>query len=207
MTLSAGSRSRRLTRRCSRRRGRCATRGTARSVSYSRKVFIPLTRLCRDVCAYCTFAHPPRLGEAALPLAGRGAGRRRAPARPPGAARRCSPWATSPSAPLPHRARRAGAARPRHHRRLPSPRCAPLVLARDRPAAPRQRRRDGRRGHRRPAEGHRLPRADAGEHVAATVRAGRLSHWGSPDKAPGRAAGDHRRAAGEQRVPFTLGAS
>src|SRR5712671_5165666 len=34
-------------------------------VSYSRKVFIPLTQLCRDVCHYCTFAHPPRLGEPA----------------------------------------------------------------------------------------------------------------------------------------------
>ncbi|HZK91056.1 MAG TPA: 5-amino-6-(D-ribitylamino)uracil--L-tyrosine 4-hydroxyphenyl transferase CofH [Stellaceae bacterium] len=32
-------------------------------VSYSRKVFIPLTQLCRDVCHYCTFAHPPRKGE------------------------------------------------------------------------------------------------------------------------------------------------
>jgi FO synthase len=32
-------------------------------VSYSRKVFIPLTHLCRDVCAYCTFARPPRRGE------------------------------------------------------------------------------------------------------------------------------------------------
>lgn len=28
-------------------------------VTYSRKVFIPLTQLCRDVCHYCTFAHPP----------------------------------------------------------------------------------------------------------------------------------------------------
>ena len=27
-----------------------------RLVSYSRKVFIPLTQLCRDVCHYCTFA-------------------------------------------------------------------------------------------------------------------------------------------------------
>src|SRR5690349_22370747 len=34
-------------------------------VTYSRKVFIPLTQLCRDVCHYCTFAHPPRAGEAA----------------------------------------------------------------------------------------------------------------------------------------------
>jgi len=31
-------------------------------VSYSRKVFIPLTQLCRDSCHYCTFAHPPRRG-------------------------------------------------------------------------------------------------------------------------------------------------
>ena len=34
-------------------------------ISYSRKVFIPLTHLCRDVCHYCTFAKPPRRGEAA----------------------------------------------------------------------------------------------------------------------------------------------
>lgn len=29
-------------------------------VTYSRKVFIPLTHLCRDVCHYCTFAEVPR---------------------------------------------------------------------------------------------------------------------------------------------------
>ncbi len=29
-------------------------------VSYSPKVFIPLTKLCRDVCRYCTFARAPR---------------------------------------------------------------------------------------------------------------------------------------------------
>ena len=33
-------------------------------VTYSRKVFIPLTQLCRDVCHYCTFAQPPRPGVA-----------------------------------------------------------------------------------------------------------------------------------------------
>ncbi|HUS98500.1 MAG TPA: 5-amino-6-(D-ribitylamino)uracil--L-tyrosine 4-hydroxyphenyl transferase CofH [Hyphomicrobiaceae bacterium] len=37
--------------------------GHGRLVSYSRKVFVPLTKLCRDVCHYCTFAHPPRAGE------------------------------------------------------------------------------------------------------------------------------------------------
>jgi FO synthase len=34
-------------------------------VTYSPKVFIPLTKLCRDVCHYCTFARPPRRGERA----------------------------------------------------------------------------------------------------------------------------------------------
>ena len=34
-------------------------------ISYSPKVFIPLTKLCRDVCRYCTFAEPPRRGEQA----------------------------------------------------------------------------------------------------------------------------------------------
>jgi FO synthase len=40
--------------------------GHGRLVTYSPKVFIPLTKLCRDVCHYCTFAHPPRRGERAF---------------------------------------------------------------------------------------------------------------------------------------------
>ena len=31
-------------------------------VTFSKKVFVPLTKLCRDSCGYCTFAHPPRPG-------------------------------------------------------------------------------------------------------------------------------------------------
>src|SRR5579885_2326840 len=44
-----------------------AVRESARGrlVTYSPKVFIPLTKLCRDVCHYCTFARPPRRGERA----------------------------------------------------------------------------------------------------------------------------------------------
>src|SRR4051812_19959833 len=34
--------------------------GHGSAISYSRKVFIPLTQLCRDVCGYCTFAKTPR---------------------------------------------------------------------------------------------------------------------------------------------------
>src|SRR4051794_11475490 len=50
--------------------GRRRDEGHGSLVSYSRKVFIPLTKLCRDVCHYCTFAHAPRSGESAyLPLA------------------------------------------------------------------------------------------------------------------------------------------
>src|ERR1700755_596045 len=48
-------------------------------VTYSPKVFIPLTMLCRDRCGYCTFAKPPaRLDspylteDEALALAARG---------------------------------------------------------------------------------------------------------------------------------------
>ncbi len=37
-----------------------------RLVTYSPKVFLPLTKLCRDVCGYCTFARPPRRGERAF---------------------------------------------------------------------------------------------------------------------------------------------
>ena len=33
--------------------------GHAKTITYSRKVFIPLTMLCRDRCHYCTFAKPP----------------------------------------------------------------------------------------------------------------------------------------------------
>jgi FO synthase len=39
--------------------------GHGRRVTFSPKVFIPLTKLCRDVCHYCTFARPPRRGERA----------------------------------------------------------------------------------------------------------------------------------------------
>ena len=35
-------------------------RGHGDVVTYSPKVFVPLTALCRDVCHYCTFARQPR---------------------------------------------------------------------------------------------------------------------------------------------------
>ena len=45
--------------------GRLRDDGHGRHISYSRKVFIPLTHLCRDVCHYCTFAQRPRAGRSA----------------------------------------------------------------------------------------------------------------------------------------------
>ncbi len=49
--------------------GELRDRGHGDLVSYSRKVFLPLTHLCRDICHYCVFAQPPRKGEAAyMPL-------------------------------------------------------------------------------------------------------------------------------------------
>src|SRR5208282_3091059 len=34
-------------------------RGKGRDVTYSRKVFLPITNLCRDRCTYCTFRKDP----------------------------------------------------------------------------------------------------------------------------------------------------
>ena len=39
--------------------GRFRDLGWGGTVTYSRKVFVPLTMLCRDHCHYCTFAKPP----------------------------------------------------------------------------------------------------------------------------------------------------
>jgi FO synthase len=44
---------------------RLRAEGTGTRISYSPKVFVPLTTLCRDVCGYCTFAQPPRRGQGA----------------------------------------------------------------------------------------------------------------------------------------------
>src|ERR1700728_3967119 len=45
--------------------GRLRDEGHGRHLSYSRKVFIPLTHLCRDVCHYCAFAERPHAGRPA----------------------------------------------------------------------------------------------------------------------------------------------
>jgi FO synthase len=41
------------------RAGEARDRGHGRTVTFSKKVFVPLTTLCRDYCAYCTFRRDP----------------------------------------------------------------------------------------------------------------------------------------------------
>ena len=68
-----------------------------RRVTYSPKVFIPLTMLCRDRCGYCTFAKAPARVTAPYLTARGGAGHRPRPGGPPAATRPSSPWASGPS--------------------------------------------------------------------------------------------------------------
>ena len=44
--------------------GRIRDQAFGNGITFSKKVFIPLTHLCRDVCHYCTFAQPPRTQKA-----------------------------------------------------------------------------------------------------------------------------------------------
>jgi len=45
--------------------GAIRDRSKGRTISYSKKVFIPLTHLCRDYCGYCTFRADPQPGRQA----------------------------------------------------------------------------------------------------------------------------------------------
>ncbi|KIY95015.1 FO synthase [Monoraphidium neglectum] len=47
------------------RRGACRALKRPRAARTRAQVFIPLTRLCRDACGYCTFARPPVPGRRA----------------------------------------------------------------------------------------------------------------------------------------------
>ncbi len=49
--------------------GALRDKGHGNIITYSRKVFIPLTKLCRDVCHYCTFAQTPKkIDQAFMPV-------------------------------------------------------------------------------------------------------------------------------------------
>ena len=176
-------------------------RGHGGLVSYSRKVFIPLTQLCRDVCHYCTFAHPPRRGEAVyldaeqvLAIAGAGA--------KAGCKEALFTLGDKPE--LRYRAARDELARLGHDTTLSYlAEMAALVL-----------KETGLLPHLNPGL---MTRADLDALRAVSVSQGimletaseRLSqrggpHFGSPDKQPGRRL-DCIATAGQAAVPFTSG--
>jgi FO synthase len=175
--------------------------GHGNLVSYSRKVFIPLTQLCRDVCHYCTFAHPPRRGEPvyldkeqvlAIARAGAKAGCKEAL------------FTLGDKPELRYGAAREALARLGHDTTLSYlAEMAALVL-----------KETGLLPHLNPgvmsrAEIERLRQVSMSQGImleSASERLGRRGgpHFGSPDKQPARRL-DCIAAAGEAAVPFTSG--
>jgi FO synthase len=175
--------------------------GHGRLVTYSPKVFIPLTKLCRDVCHYCTFARPPRRRERAYLMLDEVLGIARA-----GAAAGCREalFTLGDKPELRYRAareelaglgcqttleyvHRAAAAVLEETGLLPH--LNPGVMTRD--------------------DVRRLRDVSASMGLMLETVSERLSarggpHFGSPDKAPRRRL-DTIAAAGEERVPFTSG--
>ncbi len=168
-----------------------------RLVTYSPKVFIPLTTLCRDVCGYCTFARPPRRGERAYMSLDEVLEIARA-----GRSRRLSRGALHPrrqaGAPLPGRARGAGGARLRDDARVSGARRAARARG-DRAAAPSEPRRDEPRRARRPARGERLDGDHARDRLRSALGQGDAS-LRLARQAAGAAARDDRRR-GRARDP------
>ena len=172
-----------------------------RRLSYSRKVFIPLTQLCRDVCHYCTFAHAPRENESpylsidrmvAIARAGKEAGCKEAL------------FTLGDKPELRYRAAREELARLGHPTTLSYLAEAARVVRRETGLLP-----------------HVNPGLMTGDDIAAlrevSVSQGIMlesiserllerggAHHGSPDKAPA-ARLETIRLAGERSVPFTSG--
>jgi len=170
-------------------------------VSYSRKVFIPLTQLCRDVCHYCTFAHPPRRGEPAyldtdqvLAIASAGA---RAGCRE-------ALFTLGDKPELRYAAAREALARLGHETTLSYLAAMAEVVWRETGLLP----------HLNPgvmtrADIDRLRRVSVSQGIMLESAAERLRrrggpHFGSPDKDPASRL-ETMRAAGEAAVPFTSG--
>jgi FO synthase len=173
----------------------------SRIVTYSPKVFIPLTTLCRDVCGYCTFARPPRRGERAfmteeevleIARAGAAAGCREAL------------FTLGDKPELRYKVARAELHALGCETTLEYlERCARLVLEET-----------GLLPHLNPgvmtrAEVQALRSVSASMGIMLETTAQRLGakggpHWASPDKLPARRL-ETIRLAGELRIPFTSG--
>src|SRR5438309_2820939 len=176
-------------------------RGHGKLVSYSRKVFIPLTQLCRDVCHYCTFAHPPRRGEAVYLDRGQVLAIARAGAK---AGCKEALFTLGDKPELRYRAAREALARLGHDTTLSYlAEMAALVL-----------KETGLLPHLNPgimsrAEIEQLRAVSVSQGIMLESAAERLSrrggpHFGSPDKLPARRLACIE-AAGELAVPFTSG--
>ena len=170
-------------------------------VTYSPKVFIPLTKLCRDVCHYCTFARPPRRGERAYMSDEEVLDVARA-----GAAAGCHEalFTLGDKPELRYRAARDELAEVGCETTLEYlARCARLRARRDRAAATSEPRCAERGGSRRSAASECLAGTHARDGVGAAVSPGG-PHFGSPDKLPARrlatiaAAGGGRRAVDDR---------
>src|SRR5579862_1208762 len=181
--------------------GELRDRGHGNLVSYSKKVFIPLTQLCRDVCHYCTFAHPPRRGEAAYLSAEEVLAIARAGAR---AGCKEALFTLGDKPELRYGAAREALARLGHQTTLSYlAEMAALVL-----------KETGLLPHLNPgvmsrAEIETLRAVSVSQGIMLESASERLSrrggpHFGSPDKAPARRL-QCIRAAGEAAVPFTSG--
>ena len=170
-------------------------------VTYSPKVFVPLTTLCRDVCGYCTFARPPRRGERAFMTEDEVLEIARA-----GAEAGCTEalFTLGDKPELRYRvARDELAARGCATTIEYLERCARLVLEET-----------GLLPHLNPGvmsseELQRLRPVSASMGIMLETTAERLGarggpHWASPDKAPVRRL-ETMRFAGELRIPFTSG--
>ncbi|HMD64982.1 MAG TPA: 5-amino-6-(D-ribitylamino)uracil--L-tyrosine 4-hydroxyphenyl transferase CofH [Stellaceae bacterium] len=170
-------------------------------VSYSRKVFIPLTQLCRDVCHYCTFAHPPRADEPAYLSAEQVLDIARAGARA-GCHEALFTLGDKPE--LRYAAAREALARLGHETTLSYLAEMAALIFRETGLLP----------HLNPgvmtrADIDRLRTVSVSQGIMLESAAERLRrrggpHFGSPDKDPGLRL-DTIRAAGEAAVPFTTG--
>ena len=153
-------------------------------ITFSPKVFIPLTMLCRDRCGYCTFAKPPARLDAPVPR--RSTRCSRSPRR--GAALGCHEalftLGEAPEERYPDAAEWLARPRLRVHRRLPRRRRR-RGARRDRPAPPRQR----RRARPRPSSSA-CAAVSPSQGMMIETLADRLGepggpHHGAPDKTPG----------------------
>src|SRR6202522_1151 len=181
--------------------GRLRDEGHGRHLSYSRKVFIPLTHLCRDVCHYCAFAERPRAGRRAYLSAEEVVSIARA-----GAAAGCTEalFTLGDKPELRYRAAREALDALGHETTIDylQPMCA-LAL-----------RETGLLPHANPGVMSRseiaaLRTVSASQGVMLESLSARLCepggvHYGSPDKRP-EARLETLRLAGELRTPFTTG--